>query len=366
MNGEDAEQFWTWQRVLGYALVAGAALFVVYKQPLVLYVLQRLAHVGLTLLLAVALAYLLKPIVDVLARVRLPLNAKARRTLAALVVLVVFLAVLVLLGALIAVPLVAEANELGQMAETYSRNLPQLLDTTLAAYHNWVPPAAAKSLEAGATAWATGLLHANYFGAAQWLVLRGWYLVELVLIPVLAFHLLRDGHNLRVGLPAYLPRRQRERGRLLLEDLHRILQAYVRGILILCLLFGAASTTLLWIAGTRVFVVLGMLAGLSWAVPIIGPIVAGFPVVGVTWAQCGFQMAMLVLVLYIGLNLLWSKIVFPHVLGDALQLHPLTVLIALLVVGQLLGPLGMLTAVPLAAIAKAVYVRSREGEAAGT
>jgi predicted PurR-regulated permease PerM len=362
MNEACPEQFWTWRRVLGYALLIGTALFLVYKEPLVLYVLQHLLHLVITLLLAVAVAYLLKPGVDLVARVRLPLNAKSRRTLASLLVLLVFIALVALLVALTAAPIIQEVTDLGQLGETYAVNFPQYLDQWLAAYHNWVPPAAAKTIEAQATAWLGGMLHANYFGAAQWLVLRGWYIVELLLIPVLAFHLLRDGYNLRRGLVEYLPRRHREHWRLILEDLHRILKAYIQGILVLCLLFGLATTALLWVAGTRVFVVLGILAGVSWAIPIIGPVIAGFPVVGVTWAQMGPQMALLVLAIYVGLNLLWSKIVFPHVVGDALNLHPITVLIALLLAGQLLGPLGMLIAVPLAAIAKAVYLRGREEE----
>jgi predicted PurR-regulated permease PerM len=125
----------------------------------------------------------------------------------------------------------------------------------------------------------------------------------------------------------------------------------------LAILFGAATMLVLRLSGNTAFVTLGILAGLSWTIPIIGPAVMALPLVAVTWAQVGFDAAVVVLLAYIGLNLLWSKLIFPQVLGEAMQLHPITVILALLLVGQLLGPLGMLIAVPVAAMVRVVYLR---------
>ena len=360
---EQPGQFWTWRRVFIYTLIVGLTLFVIYKQELVLFIVTRVMQLVGTMLLAAAVAYLLNPVCNWMANARVPLNYKARRTGAALILVLLFLAVLALLVTLAATPIIQEVGVLVDLVQHWAKNFPQWLDQSLAMYHDSVPPALAQTIQTQATTWLGQVLQANYFGAAKWLVLRGWYLVDLLVIPVLAFHLLRDGRALRVGLVEYLPHAHRRMGGLILEDLHRILKRYVQGILILCVAFGAASTILLFLAGTRVYVVLGILAGLSWTVPIIGPAVVGIPLIGVTWAQAGFGAALLVLLVYIGLNVLWSKIIFPSVIGDAMKLHPITIILSVLLAGELLGPLGMLIAVPLAAICKAAYVRA---QSAGT
>jgi predicted PurR-regulated permease PerM len=351
-------QFWTARRVLGYTLIVGLVLFVVYKQSLVEYVLERVAHVAATLVVAVALAYLLSPPVNYLCRIiPWPRSYRSRRTVISLVVLLAFLALLVLLGSVVAVPLVRESHELVHLARDWRRELPVLLDRARHDYELYLPRAAWERLKEQAENLPVHLLSADYFGAAWWLVLRGWYVVEALIIPVLAFHFLRDGAALREGLLTFVPQRSRQNARLVIGDLHLVMRSYVRGILVLAILFGAATMLLLNLAGNTASVTLGLLAGLSWTIPIIGPAVMAVPLVGVTWAQVGFSHALAVLLGYMGLNLLWSKLIFPQVLGDALRLHPITVILALLLIGQLLGPVGMLIAVPLAAMIRLVYLR---------
>jgi predicted PurR-regulated permease PerM len=363
MESTSGAQFWTARRVLWYSVIVGLVLFVVYKQSLVQYVLEKTAHVVGTLVVAVGIAYLLGPVVSYLCRVPWPRSYRSRRTLAALIVLLGFLALLGFLGSLVAAPIVQQSEDLGQLVKDWTTNLPAYLDQLRQSYHAYVPPALWPQIQEQAANLAGKLLSANYFGVAKWLVLRGWYLVEALIIPVLVFHLLRDGRALREGLLAYVPQRHRQNARLIIGDLHLVLKSYVRGILVLALLFGLVTTALLSVAHNRAFLTLGLLAGVSWTIPIIGPAVMAVPLVAVTWAQAGFDWAVIVLLVYIGLNVAWSKLVFPFVLGEAMRLHPITVIVSLLLVGQLLGPLGMLMAVPLAAMVRIVYLRYQKIQA---
>ena len=82
--------------------------------------------------------------------------------------------------------------------------------------------------------------------------------------------------------------------------------------------------------------------------------------VGVTLLQSGLHTALIVLIVYVGLNILDSKLVTPFVLGDAMRLHPVTVITAMLLSGQLLGPVGMLVAVPVTAAGKVIWLRYLE------
>ncbi len=357
-------QFWTPRRVLGYTVIIGLVLFVVYKESLVLFVLERVARVLVTLLLAMAVAYLLHPLVKWLTpRLRWG-SERTRRTLAALFTVLAFLAVVVGLIVLTAVPIVSELRGLGVQLQDWAKNeLPQNLEQWRRSYAEFVPPDLANTIESQASDLAGLLLKADYFAAFKWLAARGWYVVELLLIPVLGFHLLRDGRALREGILGYVSPRHRRVVRVLSEDIHRVLKSYVRGILILCLFFGITTTLLLYFAHTRIYLTLGLLAGLSWTIPIVGPVIAGIFVVGVTLLQSGLNTALVVLAIYITLNILDSKLITPFVLGEAMRLHPVTIITALLLTGQLLGPVGMLIAVPVVAIGKAAYLRYQKLQA---
>lgn len=351
------EHFWTARRVLIYTIIIGLVLFVIYKQSIVQYVLERIMHIVVTLLLGVAVAYLLNPVVTRLTRLSLPGSERARRTVISLLTVLGFLAVVVGLVVLTTVPVVQELRDLGVTLQEWARNLPELLQQWGKRYAEVVPPDLAETIESQLSALAGSLLRADYLAALKWLLVRGWYVVELLLIPVIAFHILRDGHALRLALVNYLPPRHRQVVRPVLDDVHRVLRDYVRGILILCLFFGTTVTLLLYFAGTRSYLTLGILAGLSWSIPIVGPVTAGIGVVGVTLLQSGLNPALVVLVIYIALNITDSKLITPFVLGEAMRLHPITVITALLLTGQLLGIVGMLVAVPLVAVFKAGYLR---------
>jgi predicted PurR-regulated permease PerM len=357
MSTQAPSQFWTWQRVLWYTLIIGIVIFAVYKESLALYVLERAMHVIVALLLAVAAAYVLNPVTARLTRGLRWGSERGRRTLAALLTVLAAIAVIVGLIALTAAPIITELRDLGTSLQEWAKTLPSMIDRWMESYTRIMPPGLADTIEQQASALASALLQADYFSAIKAVLTHGWYLVELLLIPVLCFHLLRDGRALRQGMLDYVPHRYREAARVLSDDIHGVLKDYVRGILILCLLFGVTTTLLLYFAHTRIYLTLGILAGLSWAIPIIGPVVAGMFVVGVTLLQSGLHTALIVLAIYVGLNIMDSKLVTPFVLGDAMQLHPVTIITAMLLSGQLLGPVGMLVAVPVTAAGKVIWLR---------
>jgi predicted PurR-regulated permease PerM len=97
-----------------------------------------------------------------------------------------------------------------------------------------------------------------------------------------------------------------------------------------------------------------MLAGVTRAIPILGPIIGGIPIVILTGLQ-SVESAMGVLVFFCILHLLESKILMPKLLGQSLDLHPAVILIALLLGAEFFGVLGMFLATPMAALLKVVY-----------
>ncbi|HKK13998.1 MAG TPA: AI-2E family transporter [Gammaproteobacteria bacterium] len=176
-------------------------------------------------------------------------------------------------------------------------------------------------------------------------------LVNLLLIPVVGFYLLRDWDHLMGRLQALLPRRIEPEVVRLARESDDVLGAFLRGQLLVMLALGAVYTAGLWLVGLDLALLIGLLAGLVSFVPYLGFIV-GIATAGV--AAYG-QFHALVPVLYVlavfGVGqVLESMVLTPWLVGDRIGLHPVAVMFAVLAGGQLFGFFGVLLALPVASV----------------
>jgi len=148
-----------------------------------------------------------------------------------------------------------------------------------------------------------------------------------------------------------------------LRDVNRTMQGYVRGQLILCLIAAVVTSTALYLLGVRVFLTLGILAGLARAVPVIGPMVTSVPIVAIAWIQVDARAAVIALVVFTVMHFVESKLIMPKVIGLESALHPVVVIVAILMGGEFLGITGMFVAVPIAAIVRVLFLHWKEGGA---
>ena len=183
------------------------------------------------------------------------------------------------------------------------------------------------------------------------------YVVELVLIPVIAFYFLVDGHAMKKEIVSLFPKRLWHRVVWTIREANLIFENYVIGQIILCVIAGVVVWLGLSLLGVHYALVLGVLAGVTRAVPVIGPIIGAIPIVMLAVAQFPFDLAVpvKVLVFFSLLHLIESKFILPILLGDRLKLHPVFVIIALLIGGQFAGLPGMFLAAPVAAIGRMMY-----------
>lgn len=305
--------------------------------------------------IAAGLAYLGDPLVDRLQTYRFS------RTAAVLVVFAVLTVALALLLVLL-VPI------LEQQLRTLIENLPRYLQWLQERIQPWVeriaPNAGALDVatvrtlivehwnQAGGLA-ATVLQHAFSSGTALLAVI-----VNLVLIPVITFYLLRDWDHFVAWVQDLLPRRVVVTASALARETDAMLGQFLRGQLLLMIALAIIYTVGLWLAGLKLAFLIGVVSGLVSFVPYLGVIV------GVTLSV----IAMLVQTGGALLPLLWVGLVFavgqtmegavlqPWLVGDRIGLHPVTVIFAVLAGGQLFGFVGVLLALPAAA-AIAVVVR---------
>jgi predicted PurR-regulated permease PerM/CheY-like chemotaxis protein len=164
----------------------------------------------------------------------------------------------------------------------------------------------------------------------------------------LSLYLLADGKRTQGALYAVVPRAYHMRLARIIHNLEMIVGGYMRGQLITSVAFAAFTFLLLAACGVRNALALALLAGLLDVIPFIGGLLATGPVV-LTALGRGSSTAVVVLVCMLVYQVFENKVLVPRVYGHALRLSPVTVILALIAGGTLLGVMGALLALPIAA-----------------
>jgi predicted PurR-regulated permease PerM len=167
-------------------------------------------------------------------------------------------------------------------------------------------------------------------------------------VLVLAFYLLLEGDRSYRFLARYCTPRLRYRLKRAFPELTRVVSGYVIGQAINSTLFGIFSFTTLAIAGVPEPLLLAVIAALFDAVPIVGVPVATIPAV-ILAATVSWPTAIVVLILYIAYQQFENYVLVPRVFGNTLQVSALSILVGVLVGGQLLGVVGIMLSLPLTA-----------------
>jgi predicted PurR-regulated permease PerM len=175
-------------------------------------------------------------------------------------------------------------------------------------------------------------------------------LAWVVIMPLVAFYALSDYHVIYAKFLLLLPIEQRKPAQELIAEITAIFGSYLRSLALLCAMNGAANGLLIAVIGVPYALTLGVLTGLLYAVPLVGPIAAVALVAGVALISVSLPKALLVVAITIVLQqVVFDQILAPRVLGSHVGLNPILTIIALLSGQVIFGLGGLLLAVPLAA-----------------
>ena len=182
------------------------------------------------------------------------------------------------------------------------------------------------------------------------------WMANVALIPVVTFYLLRDWDLMTAAIRKLLPRSREQLCVDLATECDDILGAFARGQLLVMLALAAIYTIGLWAVGVDLALVLGLVAGLASIVPYLGFLV-GIVAAGVAaYFQFGLSWELLAVAGVFGVGqVLESVLLTPTLVGDKIGLHPVMVIFAVLAGGQLFGFLGVLLALPAAAVFKVLF-----------
>jgi predicted PurR-regulated permease PerM len=187
---------------------------------------------------------------------------------------------------------------------------------------------------------------ASQFLAAGAGLFRG--ISAFLIVLVLTAYLLADGERIYDRTVRYLPHDQRVRIRQALPEISRVFSGYLLGQLLTSLLFGGFTYVVLTVLGVPQPLLLALLAAVADAIPVVGVVIATVPAVLLALTVSPLA-AGIVLALYLAYQQVENYVSVPWVYQGTLELHPFAVLFAVLVGAQLLGVLGVLLALPIAA-----------------
>jgi predicted PurR-regulated permease PerM len=313
-----------------------------------LLALHLLSAILLPFIAGFILAYFLDPLVDRLETLRVP------RGLGSLAVLLIAFLTVVLVILLLVPLLEAQLGELIRRIPRFVDLAQQLLDRLMRLLHEEVSPedlARLRDAVGGKVGDLFGWLAVLLQSALTSSVALVNILSLLFVTPVVTFFLLRDWDRMVGRIDSWLPRPHveivREQARLIDETL----AGFIRGQGTVCLALGAFYAVALSAAGLDFGLVIGFVSGLLTFIPFFGALVGMVLSIGLALSQFdSWNRILLVALIFVIGQTLEGNLLTPKLVGDRVNLHPVWLMFALLAFGALFGFVGVLLAVPLAAV----------------
>lgn len=310
--------------------------------------LYLLKGILLPFVLAFIIAYFLEPVMTCLSR------KGVNRSVAAFGILFVFFAAV---GALLLALLPIAYRELVTLSADipkYSDTVFNLLDPTLQKFRNIIGQSTEVNIRelfmqhAGTAAdvskkfagllWAGGQAFANLIAA-------------IVITPIVAYFVMKEWASITDWIEDLMPRDSKNTIMDLLEQINSKVSGFVRGQITVAAVLGIAYAIALSIAGLKYGVLIGLIAGLLSIIPMLGSTLGLLSGVLLAWLQTSDWTFMLIIAaIFLVGQIIEGNILTPRLIGGSVGMHPLWVFFALMAGGALFGIVGMLLAVPIAAI----------------
>lgn len=317
----------------------------------VVFLLRRQLMAVLTpLIIAMAFAYILNPVVLWLQQRRL------QRTISVLIIYLIFFGLLFALAAHFTPVVSREADHLTQRIPEYTQQAQRLLNSFYNATDRLRLPESVQDALENSLKDVEKTLVAYLSRIPEMTIDVARAIFNLILVLILTFYLLKDFEMVKDSLYVILPRKSRSRARKILHEIDFSLGRYIRGQLLISLIVAVTTYLSLLLLGVDFALILALLAGASNIIPYFGPFIGAVPAVVVALLKSP-TLALKTAIVFFIIQQAEGHLIAPQVLGKSLGLHPLVVIVAMLAGGQFFGIVGLVVAVPVVAVAK-IFVRN--------
>lgn len=317
--------------------------FIWLLRPLFAVLYRFLGTIFAPFIVAMIISYVLNPVVRMLG------NRKVPRTVAVLLIYAVFLTSLAVI-LMNVIPMFIE------QVEELSQRLPQITFQTQQLMNRWDVGGVPGSIRMGMNNWFFQLEHRLAASIASLLDNLGTTLgvvFNAFIVPFLIFYMLKDFEAIERGILRILPRSHRKSIVTLLKDIDEALGNYIRGQLLVCVIIGVFAYIGYMVIGMPFALLLAGIVAVCNIIPYVGPFLGAAPALLMATTM-SWKMVLLVLLVNVICQTVESNIISPQVVGRTLHLHPMFIIFALLVGGELGGIIGLVLAVPLFAVCKVV------------
>jgi len=350
--------FWKWfldnQFVTGLLVVLLVLLIInLFTKVSYLFspVWQFLAIVGLPIILAGILFYLMNPVVDFFER-------KGIKRYYSIVALFIIVASLIAWGVVVIVP------EIREQTATFIDRLPGYINTVQAALANFFSDPIFDKVQDQIAISGERIMSSitdvvqniskttvqsigNFFGAVASIF------IAIVTMPVILFYLLKDGKKIAPYFVQFLPTKMRQPTLRVLKEMNQQVSSYIRGQLAVAFAVAILFMVGFSIIGLDYAITLGVIAGFLNLVPYIGSFLAMIPAIFLGIVG-GPVLLVKVIIVFAIEQTIEGRLISPLVLGNQLAIHPVTILFVLLTAGKLFGFFGVVLGVPAYAALKVV------------
>lgn len=181
------------------------------------------------------------------------------------------------------------------------------------------------------------------------------FLFSLVIVPFILFYMLSDRDKFVPNVTRFFPKSKEKEIRSVLHDMDKALGGYIQGQLIVSSVVGILLLIGYLIIGLDYALILALFGMATNVIPFLGPFIAATPAVIVAFFQNPIMAVYVIIVMFVAQQI-ESNLVSPQVMGKTLNVHPLTIILLILVGGNLAGVLGMILIIPTYAVLKVVVL----------
>ena len=315
------------------------------------YVLSKLKWLFIYFSFALMLAYFFDPLYKFL------LNKKAPKILAIIIVFGMIVTLLILIIFFLIPNVINQLNIMYKEIPNFIENYQNLILSIKPQLSKFINPADVEILLKENLS----ELQRSVLGFSQSIVIYLSNIVSsitfgIVIVPLILFYLMKDMLIFKENLYIFVSKKNKKEFKEVLEEVDHIVSGFIRGRIIVCFIVGSLIGIGLYFLNLKFALIIGIVSGVFNFIPYLGPIVG--VVLALIFALGNpWWILLVIVILFVLVNQLEAVYLNPNILGKGLGLHPLTVILSMLICGQLLGILGVLVAVPLAAILKVLAIR---------